>query len=247
MLVPARATVLRALAPCATPLSLRQIPIIASSPLCRVGLSLSQQRTTTPAALLSARFRSTIAPNTPQPPPSSSSATPPKQSSEPPLEWNRFFRLRNIRRRYQVVFSIVGAVAGTAAGFVLIVTGVSESLVSVVPLDPMVSMGLIALSCGGLGWLGGPALGTVLFNVLHRGGFSRQMLAREAEFYARIKKHRVDPSSSSAQNPGMWGKDNGGVFMGTKTNLWHGSSRLLRRAHLERAGVQAVAPRPAGV
>jgi import inner membrane translocase subunit TIM23 len=78
---------------------------------------------------------------------------------------------------------------------------VSESLVSVVPLDPMVSMGLIALSCGGLGWLGGPALGTVLFNVLHRGGFSRQMLAREAEFYARIKKHRVDPSSSSAQNP----------------------------------------------
>jgi import inner membrane translocase subunit TIM23 len=62
-------------------------------------------------------------------------------------------------------------------------------------------MGIITVSCGGLGWLGGPALGTVLFNIIHRGRLRDQMMARETEFFARIKTHRVDPSSSSAQNP----------------------------------------------
>jgi import inner membrane translocase subunit TIM23 len=120
-----------------------------------------------------------------------------------PLDWNRFFRLRTIRRRYQLGFSITGALVGTGLGLGVIITGATETIISEVPLDPMVSMGLVAVSGGVLGWLAGPVFGTVLFNLIHRGPFKEQMLAREAEFYARIKRNRVDPSTSSTQNPGM--------------------------------------------
>ena len=43
-----------------------------------------------------------------------------------------------------------------------------DKIVSQVPLDPFITLGLITFSCGGLGWLMGPVVGTGIFNTLNR-------------------------------------------------------------------------------
>lgn len=79
-----------------------------------------------------------------------------------------------------------------------------DKLVSQIPLDPFITLGLITFSCGGIGWLLGPIVGTGIFNTMNsktRG----EMIVKEKEFYDRIKKYRVDPSASSMANPGKDG------------------------------------------
>lgn len=69
-----------------------------------------------------------------------------------------------------------------------------------IPLDPFITLGLVTFVCGGAGWLTGPILGTAAFNMKNR-KFREQMDIKEKEFYARVKKYRVDPSASSMANP----------------------------------------------
>lgn len=75
-----------------------------------------------------------------------------------------------------------------------------DKLSSQIPLDPFVSFGLFTFACGGLGWLAGPFVGTAAFNWRNK-KYRRQMDEKEKEFYARIKRWRVDPSTSSMANP----------------------------------------------
>lgn len=117
------------------------------------------------------------------------------------LDWNTFFKLRKTRRRIQQVSSIVlGLASGTGAGIVLS-TGSADALVGKVPLDPFVTLGLMTFSTAALGWLVGPVMGSVIFNLFHR-KFKTQMTVKESQLFARIKKNRVDPTTSSASNPG---------------------------------------------
>ncbi|KAL2167809.1 hypothetical protein VTG60DRAFT_821 [Thermothelomyces hinnuleus] len=58
----------------------------------------------------------------------------------------------------------------------------------------------MTMSCAALGWLVGPILGTAVFNAL-KSKYKGPMAVKESEFFARIKKHRVDPSASSVRNP----------------------------------------------
>ncbi|KAK0751765.1 mitochondrial import protein Pam17-domain-containing protein [Schizothecium vesticola] len=116
------------------------------------------------------------------------------------LDWNTFFKLRKTRRRIQQVSSVVlGLTSGTGAGMMLS-TGSADALVSKVPLDPFVTLGLMTFSSATLGWLVGPVLGSVIFNLFHR-RFKTQMAVKESQLFARIKKNRVDPTTSSASNP----------------------------------------------
>ncbi|KAK0632764.1 mitochondrial import protein Pam17-domain-containing protein [Immersiella caudata] len=116
------------------------------------------------------------------------------------LDWNTFFQLRKTRRRLQQVFSGAGALAGGTGGFAVLSSGALESVVGKIPLDPFVTMGLMTFSFMALGWLVGPVLGTVVFNLFKR-KYKAQMAMKESQFFARIKKHRVDPTSSSMNNP----------------------------------------------
>lgn len=117
------------------------------------------------------------------------------------LDWNTFFQLRKTRRRLQQVFSVVGALGGGIGGATFLSTGAAESLVGKLPLDPFVALGLMTFSFSALGWLVGPVMGTAVFNIFKR-KYKEQMAVKESQFFARIKKHRVDPTSSSMNNPG---------------------------------------------
>ncbi|KAJ6445070.1 LOW QUALITY PROTEIN: Presequence translocated-associated motor subunit pam17 [Purpureocillium lavendulum] len=125
---------------------------------------------------------------------STSSANPSK------LDWNSFFKLRLRRRRIQLIFSVGTGLLGGAGGAILLSTGMAEPLVMQIPLDPFVTLGLMTLACAGMGWLVGPSIGNQVFYLLnHR--YKAQMIQKEVEFFARVKKNRVDPSNSSAGNP----------------------------------------------
>ncbi|KAI0013444.1 Pam17-domain-containing protein [Xylariaceae sp. FL0662B] len=117
-------------------------------------------------------------------------------SSTPTLDWNTFFALRKTRRRFQVTSSVITMLIGGAAGAVLLVNMEMDWLMTKVPLDPFFSLGIITLSCAGLGWLAGPILGSAVFHAFKR-GVKQPMAVKESEFFARIRKNRVDPSVSS--------------------------------------------------
>ncbi|KAK3904524.1 mitochondrial import protein Pam17-domain-containing protein [Staphylotrichum tortipilum] len=116
------------------------------------------------------------------------------------LDWNTFFALRKARRRWQSGFSVVAAFASGTTGGMVLSSGLGDSLVAMIPLDPLISLGLITMSAAALGWLAGPSIGSVVFNA-RKGKYKGPMAIKESEFFARIKKHRVDPTASSVRNP----------------------------------------------
>ncbi|KAM5387951.1 hypothetical protein ACJA88_001211 [Fusarium oxysporum] len=127
----------------------------------------------------------------------------PQSTELPPLDWNSFFKLRVSRRRYQLLFSITNGLFAGGAGAVFLSTGLAEPIISQIPLDPFMTLGLMTLAFSGLGWLSGPSVGNQVFYLLNR-QWKKQMTQKEAQFFERIKKHRVDPTNSSASNPGKF-------------------------------------------
>lgn len=121
-------------------------------------------------------------------------------SAGAPLDWNTFFSLRKARRRWQMGFSIASALVFGYGGTMFLLTGIAEPIVTQIPLDPIVTMGLMTFACAGLGWLVGPSLGSFGFYMLNS-KHKAQMAVKESQFFARIKKNRVDPSASSMGNP----------------------------------------------
>lgn len=119
------------------------------------------------------------------------------------MDWNTFFALRKARRRWQSAFSVVMALASGTGGAVVIGSGypMVDWVMGKIPLDPLFTMGLATLGFAALGWLVGPSIGTLIFNMI-KSKYKGPMAVKESEFFARIKKHRVDPSASSVRNPG---------------------------------------------
>ncbi|KKY35295.1 putative presequence translocase-associated motor subunit [Diaporthe ampelina] len=118
----------------------------------------------------------------------------------PPLDWNSFFQLRKTRRRWQVGFSALMSVGFGASGALVLGSGAADSLTGQIPLDPILTLGLITLGCTAMGWVVGPSLGNAVFYLIKR-KYKAPMTVKESQFFARIKKNRVDPSNSSTGNP----------------------------------------------
>ncbi|RFU26159.1 hypothetical protein B7463_g10165, partial [Scytalidium lignicola] len=143
------------------------------------------------------RHASSISSPQSQPSPSSTQST---STGQERLDWNTFFKLRRNRRWYQLGSSIGTGINGFILGAQVLTRTDMDALVSQIPLDPFITLGLITFSCGGLGWLAGPIVGTAVFNLRNR-KFKHQIDIKEKEFFRRVKKYRVDPSASSMANP----------------------------------------------
>lgn len=92
----------------------------------------------------------------------------PLSSQADQLTWNAFFKLRKTRRRIQLGSSVGTSFGGMLAGAQALAVSDMDSLVGQVPLDPFITLGLITFSCGGVGWLLGPIVGTGIFNTMNR-------------------------------------------------------------------------------
>lgn len=168
------------------------------------------------------------------------------ESSTPTLDWNKFFTLRKTRRRYQLGCSVATMVAGgSVAGLVLI--NIDMEWLGKIPLDPFITLGLMTMSSAALGWLAGPSIGSAFFYMAKR-GVKTPMAIKEAEFFTRIKKNRVDPSVSSVGNPGKLIMNPplrlGIVACMRLTRDFRNSSGLLRREDFKCCRIQAVAQGP---
>ncbi|EFQ36338.1 uncharacterized protein GLRG_11483 [Colletotrichum graminicola M1.001] len=131
---------------------------------------------------------------------SAAAQTKPAAAPGDKLDWETFFQLRKSRRRWQLGFSVISGLGAFVGGAAILATGVADPLVTQVPLDPFITMGLMTMAFGTLGWLVGPSIGSFVFYTLNK-RWKNQMTIKEKEFFARIKKNRVDPSVSSVGNP----------------------------------------------
>ncbi|KAL2808024.1 mitochondrial import protein Pam17-domain-containing protein [Aspergillus granulosus] len=131
----------------------------------------------------------------------SSSTSPSAREEAAKLDWNSFFKLRASRRRYTLASSIVSASASTMVGAQVLSSQNLENLgAQVMGLDPFVVLGMATAACGAAGWLVGPFLGNAIWGLVNR-RFKTAVAVKEKEFFDRIKRYRVDPSSNSIANP----------------------------------------------
>jgi mitochondrial import inner membrane translocase subunit TIM23 len=118
------------------------------------------------------------------------------------LDWNTFFRMRTIRRRYALTSSILTAATTTTGAFYTFseIPSVTDTITSLIPADPFISIGIATFGATFLGWLIGPAFGNTIWRLSHRTRLA-EFEVKERGFFERIKKHRVNPSGASTNNP----------------------------------------------
>lgn len=76
----------------------------------------------------------------------------------------------------------------------------ADEITKLIPLDPVISMGILTFAATFAGWLIGPVFGNAIWKLLHRNGL-REFTLKEKAFFERIKKHRVNPMGASTNNP----------------------------------------------
>lgn len=86
----------------------------------------------------------------------------------PPLDWNTFFKLRKTRRWWQVSFSIIMSIGGGAAGGMFLAGGGADWVTGQIPLDPIVTLGLMTFAFMAMGWLVGPSIGSQIFYMFNK-------------------------------------------------------------------------------
>ncbi|RAL12032.1 presequence translocated-associated motor subunit PAM17 [Aspergillus homomorphus CBS 101889] len=117
------------------------------------------------------------------------------------LDWDSFFKLRASRRRYTLASSIVTSALTTLVGVQVLSTQDLEALgAQVMGLDPFVVLGMATAACSAAGWLAGPFVGNAVWGLIYR-RYKPSLLVKEKEFFDRIRRFRVDPSSNSIANP----------------------------------------------
>ncbi|OAL34403.1 hypothetical protein AYO20_06246 [Fonsecaea nubica] len=160
--------------------------------------------TTTPSSFFTPSLCRTRNASTTSNASASTTSTPPSSSSSPPpaLDWNAFFRLRTIRRRYAVTSSIITSFASTAGALIAFseIPAFADNITKIIPTDPVIGIGIATFGATFFGWLIGPAFGNTLWRLLHRSRLP-EFNKKEREFFERVKKHRVNPTGASTNNP----------------------------------------------
>lgn len=146
------------------------------------------------------RAASTSTPTSPPKPTDHSPEATLSKGDPATITWTDFFRLRAIRRRIDVGTSVVTTLSSFALGAALLSSQNLDTLGQPFGLDPMLVMGIWIATFTGAGWLIGPGLGSFVFGLVYRSG-ARGMKIKEKDFFGRVRRYRVDPSTSNVQNP----------------------------------------------
>ncbi|KAJ5445551.1 hypothetical protein N7491_001633 [Penicillium cf. griseofulvum] len=100
-------------------------------------------------------------------------------NNEVKLDWDSFFKLRASRRRYSLVSSVASSAISTSVGVQVLSGQDLEHLgATVMGLDPFIVLGLATAA-----------------------KYKPSVNTKEKEFFDRIRRFRVDPSTNSIANP----------------------------------------------
>lgn len=90
----------------------------------------------------------------------------------------------------------------TGAAFVFLSTQpeMADEITKLIPMDPVISMGILTFAATFLGWLIGPIFGNTVWKLFHRSRLP-EFTVKEKAFFERVKKHRVNPMGASTNNP----------------------------------------------
>ncbi|KIW72129.1 hypothetical protein PV04_00349 [Phialophora macrospora] len=126
----------------------------------------------------------------------------PSASPSTVLDWNTFFRMRTVRRRYSLASSILASLASTGGALYAFseIPALADNITKVIPTDPIIGIVIATFSSTVFGWLIGPAFGNAVWRLSHRTRL-QEFNIKERGFFERIKKHRVNPSGASTNNP----------------------------------------------
>jgi len=110
--------------------------------------------------------------------------------------------MRTVRRRYGLASSIGTALASTTGALYAFseIPAVADNITKLIPTDPVIGIGVATFGATFLGWLIGPVVGNSLWRLLNRARL-QDFNIKERGFFERIKKHRVNPSGASTNNP----------------------------------------------
>lgn len=99
-----------------------------------------------------------------------------KAASEEVLSWDRFFKLRQERRLWNLGFSVITAgLSFVSAGNYLATQDLDAWAAQMTGMDPMIVLGLATFAAGGAGWLAGPMLGTPVFRIRSGATIAREL------------------------------------------------------------------------
>jgi mitochondrial import inner membrane translocase subunit TIM23 len=78
----------------------------------------------------------------------------------------------------------------------------ADGFIKIIPMDPIISMGIAIFAAMTVGWLLAPILGNGLWRLINgKGQRFKEFQIKEKGFFERIKRHRVNPQGASANNP----------------------------------------------
>lgn len=122
----------------------------------------------------------------------------PSQASN--LSWREYLALRSSKRKWQVATTFPCALLGFVGGVVYFGNLDTDPSKMIMGIDPFFFYGICTVGCVGAGALIGPTVGTTLWRMSHRHSLAL-IDAKDAQFYQRIAKNRVDASLQSPTSP----------------------------------------------
>lgn len=116
------------------------------------------------------------------------------------MTWPQFFKLRKKERVFNTVSSVVSSIVFINGSWIYLSTLEIDPTQTIFGFDPLVAITVGMITCGGIGWLLGPVLGTALFKV-SAGAQLPKYQQKQLDFLGKIQQNRVNPQSQSFSNP----------------------------------------------
>ncbi|EJD02152.1 mitochondrial import protein Pam17 [Fomitiporia mediterranea MF3/22] len=116
------------------------------------------------------------------------------------LSWQEYLEIRGRKRRWEIAATLPSIFLGLGAGAAYFGGQEIDASKPIFGFDPLYVYGFATLSCGGIGYLFGPIIGSTVWRLTHRRSLAL-IEARDRQFHQHIVKNRVDPTAQSATNP----------------------------------------------
>ncbi|KAF8921814.1 mitochondrial import protein Pam17 [Mucidula mucida] len=117
-----------------------------------------------------------------------------------PLPWSEYLAMRKSRHRWQTVATVPGTLLGLFGGAAYFGSLDTDPTKPIMGIDPFMFYGASTALCMLVGFMVAPTAGGAAWR-LAKSSHIERFDSRDAEFFKRVAKHRVDASLASMTPP----------------------------------------------